>query len=81
MTVIVNPIQYDNFTIKAAHPNMTTPKAITYGKVNIIWRIHYNYRLMFIMCSVFISYFICRSPIYTLKTHPDGRPAAMWLNI
>ena len=66
---------------KAGHLDITFPKAIIYGWVNILWRIHCNYRLIFIMFSVFISYYVCRSPSYTPKTNLNGRPAAVLLKI
>ena len=40
----------------------------------------HNYRQSMIMCSVLISYCICRRPSWKPKTQPNGSYAVVWLS-
>ena len=56
------------------------PQANAYGEVIISWKLqHHNHQLM-IMCSVLISYCVCRRPSWKPKTQPNGSSAVVWLS-
>ena len=43
------------------------------------WWLQHNDHLLMIMCSVLISYCVCRRPNWKPKTQPQGSSAVVWL--
>ena len=46
----------------------------------ISWRLQRYNRQLMIMCSVLISYCVCRRPSWKPKTQPNGSSAVVWLS-